>query len=290
LSIRTATTRLRRCRRRTGFTIVELLVVIAIVGILVALLLPAVHAAREAARNTQCVNNLHQLGAALHLYHDSRRGLPPGWRSEPSKKSSFGWATFILDEIEEGNLLCRINRTKPVGHVDEAIRSMSPAALLCPSDTGEASFALYSEVGEQVGHGQDSTSILLTLPRTNYVGVYGTVDPDLIPPVPGDGLLIAERGRRFVDVTRGLNHVMLVGERTTRKLASSWLGFANKGEDAAGRVAGYADLGPNRDDADECEFDSRHPGHANFAWADGHVCGVDDSIDPQVYKQSAERR
>jgi prepilin-type N-terminal cleavage/methylation domain-containing protein/prepilin-type processing-associated H-X9-DG protein len=279
-----------RYRRRLGFTIVELLVVVAIIGILVALLLPAVHAAREAARNTQCVNNLHQLDAALHLYHDSRRALPPGWQGEPSKKTSFGWATFLLNELEDGNLFSRLNRGRPLGEVDENARSTSPGVFLCPSDTGEMVFPLYSEADEHAGQGQDSTSILVTLPRGNYVGVFGTIDPDLVPPVPGDGLLIAEQGRRFAEVTRGLNHVMLVGERTTRKLASSWLGFDNEGEDAAGRVAGYADLGPNRDEADECEFDSRHPGHANFAWADGHVCGVDDAIDRQVYKEAAERR
>jgi prepilin-type processing-associated H-X9-DG protein len=275
---------------RPGLTIVELMVVVATLAVLMSLLLPAVHAAREAARNTECVNNLHQLAAALHVYHDAHRSLPAGWQAEPSKTSSFGWAVPILDRIEEGNILTRINRTRPVSQVDQEVRSMSPAVFLCPSDTGESDFPLYVEVAENAGHTQESTRIAVTLPRANYVGVFGTIDPDLIPPVPGDGLLVAEQGRRFAEVTRGLSHVMLVGERTTRKLASSWLGFANEGEDAAGRVAGFADLGPNHDEADECEFDSRHPGHTNFAWADGHVCGIEDSIDSNVYRLAAERR
>jgi prepilin-type processing-associated H-X9-DG protein len=249
-----------------------------------------VHAAREAARNTQCVNNLHQHGAALQVYHDAHRSLPAGWQGEPSKTSSFGWAVAILNQLEAGNIYARIDRARPLNQVGEEIRSTSPEIFLCPSDTGEPSFPLYVEVGDNAGQTQESTQVVVTLPRANYVGVFGTIDPDLIPPVPGDGLLVAEQGRRFTEVTRGLSHVLLVGERTTRKLASSWLGFANEGEDAAGRVVGYADLGPNRDEADECEFDSRHPGHTNFAWADGHVCGIEDSIDPKVYRVAAERR
>jgi prepilin-type N-terminal cleavage/methylation domain-containing protein len=89
----------RRSRKRAGFTLVELLVVIAIIGVLVALLLPAVQAAREAARRTQCANNLKQIGIAMHNYHDTFQKFPFGWSDRGA-----GWTTMILPYIEQKNV------------------------------------------------------------------------------------------------------------------------------------------------------------------------------------------
>ena len=92
--------------KRSGFTLVELLVVIAIIGILIALLLPAVQAAREAARRTECNNNLKQLGLGLQNYHDTFRHFPPG--ANRADDDGWGWGAYVLPYIEQSGLYNRI--------------------------------------------------------------------------------------------------------------------------------------------------------------------------------------
>jgi prepilin-type processing-associated H-X9-DG protein len=196
----------------------------------------------------------------------------------------------ILREVEESSLEAQIDRRRPIDTVSPSVRSSTPAVFLCPSDPSDPNFPLFAEVGEHGVGKQQSTEVLVTLPHANYFGVFGTTDPDAVPGETGNGCFVMRHGHRFAELTSGLSHVMMVGERTSRKLASTWLGIATAGEDAAGRLTGYNDLGPNREDADECEFDSRHPGHVNFVWADGHIASVADDIDRQIYKQSAMRR
>lgn len=284
-----------RCRKRIvslrrGVTILELLVVISSISVLASILLPAVQSARESARNLECSNHLRQIGMAGHSYADSHGWLPVGWQLDPTRRWAYGWAGNLLSFIEEPALQSQIDRTRPMDQLNPAARSATPFLFLCPSDLGDPIFPMFAEIGEHGTHAQESADVLITLPRANYVGVFGTTDPDDGPGQSGTGVFIQDRAHRFQDMLRGTNHVMLVGERTTRKVPSTWLGFAAAGEDAAGRIVGYADLGLNRDDADECEFDSRHPGHANFAWADGHVSGVQADIDREVYKADAQCR
>jgi prepilin-type processing-associated H-X9-DG protein len=273
-----------------GVTILELLVVIATLAALTSLLFPAIQAARETTRDAQCLNNLHQIDDALYLYHDSYRTLPAGWQPEPTNKSSYGWAASILKEIGESGLGSRLDHHVPIDLAEPSLRSVTPNTLLCPSDPGEIVFPLYTEIGPDGLRAQDSSQVLSMLPRTNYVGVYGNTDPDDAPGELGTGIFIKGKGRRFAEVTRGLSQVVLVGERTTRKLPSSWLGTFTEGEDAVGRVVGFLYLGPNQSASDECELDSRHPGHANFAWADGRVSRIADDIDQNVYQQFGEIR
>lgn len=126
-----------------GFTLIELLVVIAIIAILIALLLPAVQQAREAARRTQCKNNLKQIGLALHNYHDVYKVFPPGWVQESNPQNDrfeYSWGTFILPYIDQAT----IYNTAEVGSVQAetalsthlSIFQTPLAAFRCPSAPG----------------------------------------------------------------------------------------------------------------------------------------------------------
>src|SRR5262249_28072316 len=145
------------------------------------------------------------------------------------------------------------------------------------------------EVGGHEASGQSSETLLTTLPLSNYIGVFGTSDPDTVPGEVGEGPFRVSRGFRWQDLRRGVSNVALLSERTARKLPATWSDFPVDGEDAPGRVTGYACLGPNRDDADECEFDSRHRDHINVLWGDGRAAAVGSSVDRLVYQSMARR-
>ncbi|WP_435017491.1 DUF1559 domain-containing protein [Tundrisphaera sp. TA3] len=120
--------------RRTGFTLIELLVVIAIIGVLIALLLPAVQAAREAARNIQCRNSLKQLALAVHNYHDVYECFPS---ARPSSSPQYGHLVTLLPYLEQGVLTNAFNVAVPGGFADAANQTVANtklAVLLCPSN------------------------------------------------------------------------------------------------------------------------------------------------------------
>lgn len=130
-----------RAARNGGFTLVELLVVIAIIGILVGLLLPAVQAAREAARRMQCGNNLKQVGLALHNYHDVHNSLPPGWVdwqgvwASPARSAHAN--VSILPFLEQGNVEERYDYDVPWDHANnQELATLMPDVYACPSAPG----------------------------------------------------------------------------------------------------------------------------------------------------------
>lgn len=270
-----------------GFTIVELLVVTAIVSAIMGLLLPALQGAREAARRVQCSNNLRQVGIALHQYHELLGGLPPGWLSERTRYSAFGWSARLLPYLEQSGLHSQLDFDCPLRNKgNNSALTHNVEIFCCPSDVMPRTFELMREPSL---HGTARLpGRLVTLPSANYIGVFGDTDPDAAKAV-GNGAFIGERSVRFCEFERGLSNSFLVGERTARKLPATWIGFVHCGEDAQGRVVGGALIRPNYEDGDECDFDSRHPGISNFLWGDGRVEAVSSNIESGIYRMLSAR-
>ncbi len=207
---------LRNCLKarqtKSGFTLIELLVVIAIIAILVALLLPAVQQAREAARRSQCKNNLKQLGVALHNYHDTFGTLPPGYITRGVNSTAaasvelgpnFAWGVMILPQLEQSPLYNSLDLNLDSTQANNLATAQQPLSVFtCPSDPGAEKFT--------VNDGSNDYE----LPKANYVGVYGYGSVTMSPGQPNPaGMFYRNSSVRFRDVTDGLSQTMMVGER-----------------------------------------------------------------------------
>lgn len=305
---------------RKGFTLVELLVVIAIIGVLVALLLPAVQQAREAARRTSCFNNLKQLGLAMHNYHDTFGSFPSGYIATNTDHRTplaegdpgWGWASMILPQMEQGNIAdSLIDYRLSILHSDnQAARETIILAYTCPSDRSPEIFELHSE----------SENHLTELASANYVGCFGTTElhdcEGLASGQKCQGTGIFDHNGRYgmKDVIDGTSNTLMVGERAAtlpgaeHPNLSTWVGAVRGGEESLARILGIADHAPNsqyrrhdedhdgHDDHDDGhghahldDFGSRHPAGTNFAFADGSVHLITETIDLTVYQSLATR-
>ena len=290
-----------------GFTLVELLVVITIIGILISLLLPAVQAAREAARRMSCSNNMKQIGLGLHLYYDMFNMLPAGWRGydpgtdEPHWFGLPGWAwsASILQYMEQTALQdTLIHFDQPIhASINDAARVAKIGIFRCPSDIGEDTFEL--EAGSEDNFG---ATFPMQLATGNYIGVFGTedfhhvCDPDETTPpyngCKGDGTFYLNDQVRFADISDGLSNTLVVGERSSKWAPSTWVGVVTGGKHGVARVAGLACIAPNSEQDEEeysHNFSSMHPSGTNFLAGDGSVKLISETIADACFQALATR-
>jgi prepilin-type N-terminal cleavage/methylation domain-containing protein len=284
---------------RHGFTLVELLVVIAIIGVLVALLLPAVQAAREAARRMQCSNQLKQIGLAAHMFHDTFGRFPPGIKGHPVDNDALGlldgdqqsWVgslAFLLPYMEAENVsnLMRIDmldvdkfsgQTYWIndGGTTSAAQS-NISTFLCPStinpvQTGVVIMDITYDAGTITT--QAWTAGSTRWGATNYTGVAGRYG---MPWHSTAGIFTRSSKNRFATITDGTSNTLMFGETVGIKANNryfSWMGV--------GMIPGYNGLyePPTSWNA----FYSYHPGSVMFCLGDASVRGINMTIDQQVY-------
>jgi prepilin-type N-terminal cleavage/methylation domain-containing protein/prepilin-type processing-associated H-X9-DG protein len=275
-----------------GFTLIELLVVMAVIGVLLALLLPAVQAAREAARRMQCRNNLKQIGLALHNYHDRSGSLPPptvvDW-NQPEPTGWWAWNVRVLPELDQPALYQHLNLNEDAFSMcngNKPFTSQKLAVLLCPSDPNN------SRVYESTEFCSGGEAYAMT----NYLGCRGSVRVTMdatgwpLTGLPGNGAFPdVNRVVGFAQIVDGTSQTILVGERPTDPAAYwGWwavgLGIDDHGlgdyvlDVAEGLFAG--DLNARQD---LLHYWSAHSGGAHFVLCDGSVRFLSYSIDRKTF-------
>jgi prepilin-type N-terminal cleavage/methylation domain-containing protein/prepilin-type processing-associated H-X9-DG protein len=265
---------------RQAFTLIELLVVIAIIAILIGLLVPAVQKVREAAARTQCRNHLKQIGLALHSYHDRTKRFPPGYTSAVARDGSetgpgWGWASYLLDDVEQGNLKKTIFFDRDIGHASNAgPRVVSVPVYLCPSDSALATFRTEGRV--------------ITVAHANYVALFGSNEIEDNPGA-GNGVFFRNSKIRIADLLDGTSNTLLVGERSSDLALATWTGAVPGADEAPSLILGAADHVPNHPAAHREDFWSKHVQGVNFLFADGSVRNINNGIDPLVWQSLATR-
>ena len=302
---------------RPGFTLIELLVVIAIIAVLIALLLPAVQQAREAARRTQCKNNLKQIGIALHSYHETTNTFPMGMCGWPGTLDGtlWGWGTMILPYLDAASLYNSLaaspggtspHANLPATGFGAVMASFNPTNPLlqtslsvyrCPSDTGSITVTI--PTGGLNGSVRQNTYIY---GRANYAGVIGatfSITGGLLVP---DGAFGESSTVRIRDFTDGTSNTFLIGERRSPGIVngryaggdtvwcganddisprSDWQGFAiHLGMcDQGSKINARMSAAPTATNAAAyTAFSSQHTGGAQFLLADGSVRFISENI------------
>ncbi|HZZ29642.1 MAG TPA: DUF1559 domain-containing protein [Pirellulales bacterium] len=290
--------------RKSGFTLVELLVVIAIIGILIALLLPAVQSAREAARRTECLNNLRQMGLALMNYESAKKSFPYSrWGDKvaiylnPFKTSNQqSWTSVILPFIEERGISAQYDQTQAwCSQANRPAISMTIKMFLCPStpaenrvDTTYAKGAIAGDYGSMNGVKSGFWNHFPQLGKATWA--------ESRPPAVGvlnkyqDGNGVNISACKIKDITDGTSKTMMVAEDAGRPE------LYQNGLDAntvVGNGIGWADpdngfslsnsSGVVMNATNDSEVYSFHIGGAQFCFADGSGHFIQETIDPLIY-------
>ncbi|MBA2114803.1 DUF1559 domain-containing protein [Bremerella alba] len=286
-----------------GFTLVELLVVIAIIGVLIALLLPAVQQAREAARRMSCSNKLKQIGLAIHNYHDTHTAFPIGVTSFTGYGSSDNlpiWSVAILPFLEQSALYEQVKAETsnfsaqvPNGTSTNA-GGQAVDAYMCPSDI--------------LG---DINTFRSNMGKSNYMGCGGSMvyanSENFVPngnydPQNYNGIFCYDESRQFRDIIDGTSNTILAGERDGGDIANNGPVVVRRAATwACTDVAQFPDRAfapasssypinmPSAGTFPHRAFGSFHPGGAMFVFGDAHVRFLPETINGDTYSALATR-
>ena len=271
-----------RAGRSRGFTLIELLVVIAIIAVLIALLLPAVQQAREAARRTQCKNNLVQIGLAIMNYEMAFEVLPPGCVNSkgPIEAKAEGyhmsWTVQVLPFLEQENLFRRIDFKKGAYEQSLDLKTVRVQPYYCPSESWD---------------GQDHQ-------LCNFAACHSGTETSI--DIANDGLLYLNSSTKFRDIKDGSTNTLLVGEkRNVRGDMLNWLSgtrttLRNAGSQPNALFKDEPGNGQNDPQAfGDLKFvggySSSHTGGAQFVLGDGSVRFISDNIDKLLLQHLGSR-
>jgi prepilin-type N-terminal cleavage/methylation domain-containing protein len=309
-------------KRRSAFTLVELLVVIAIIGVLVAILLPAIQAAREAARRTQCINNLKQIGLAIANYHDARREFPTGgtepWHDAGDANTlygkGYGWMVQILPYVEDTALQ---NISKGYGAGDKAkdliVRGTPLPLYFCPSR--RQNILRVAGGGEDCSKGCALNDYAGATPDNDGVGTSPNHEPWYWQGVTHGNVVggkkyygvivrtVASPAARAKDIKDGHSKTMVVAEKrvfTNRYEIGDWhddIGWTDGWDPDIMRYTGYLpgpDVRQGAPGAPGSEigyhFGAAHSAAMNAVFADGRVTQIAYEIDPITFNSMGDRR
>lgn len=305
-----------RSKPKNGFTLIELLVVIAIIAILIALLLPAVQQAREAARRSQCKNNLKQIGLALHNYHDTLGAFPPAWidNRQGTERDAWGWGAQILPQLDQAALF---NILK-VGHGDPPSSDKNPTNLAaaqtvltvfrCPSDVGPPTNAVdsFSTTGTANQDRIDDVSLSNYIVAMRSCAALSPFDVHQGDPATGwtpdnrNGGFYRNSSTRIRDITDGSSNTIAVTERlwafssgpqmNTAVEAAYWIGCGRTRKDTrAARSVGFAPETPiNGGTRSHTTASSNHIGGVHALFFDGSVRFLSQNIDHFISPNGGE--